>query len=60
MQNIVQDLLTLRGIRVPEEDLEFLQVQFRALAEMRASVEELRLDDADIALVNVPCKGSRE
>lgn len=60
MQNIVSDLLALRGIRVPEEDLEFLQAQFRGLSEMRASAEELRFDEADIALVNVPSKGACE
>lgn len=50
----VKEILENKGIKPREEHLEVLERRWKGLQELRGDLEGVKIDDADIALRNIP------
>lgn len=50
----IKELLENKGIKPREEHLEILDRRWKGMAELRGDLEGVNIDDADIALRNIP------
>ncbi len=50
----IKELLENKGIKPREEHLETLENRLEGLAELRGSLDGIKIDDADIGLRNIP------
>ncbi|MBD8029767.1 hypothetical protein [Corynebacterium gallinarum] len=50
----VKDLLALKGIHPSEEHLQKLESKWAEIEQLKANLDNINLDDADIALRNLP------
>ncbi|MEI3611938.1 hypothetical protein [Pseudogracilibacillus sp. SO30301A] len=50
----IKELLENKGINPREEHLEVLDRRWKAMAELRGDLNGVNIDDADIALRNIP------
>jgi len=50
----IQQLLENRGITAKSEHLELLQTRWESMQSLRSNLEGIAIDDADIAVRNIP------
>ncbi|MFJ7668752.1 hypothetical protein ACIQXI_16770 [Lysinibacillus sp. NPDC097195] len=50
----IQQLLENRGITAKSEHLELLQTRWESMQSLRSNLEGIAIDDADIAIRNIP------
>jgi hypothetical protein len=50
----IQQLLENRGITAKSEHLELLQTRWESMQSLRGNLEGIAIDDADIAIRNIP------
>lgn len=50
----VKQLLENKGIQVKSEHLELLEARWKGMQELRGDLEGVNIEDADIALRNIP------
>jgi hypothetical protein len=60
MQEMLRSLFLSKGIRVPEQDYDFLVSGWTSLEQLKKSVEKSELDDFNIALLNIPIGGKEK
>ncbi len=50
----VKDILTDKGVHPSEEHLEKIEAKWAEIRQLKGNLENANLDDADIALRNIP------
>jgi hypothetical protein len=60
VQEMLRSLFLSKGIRVPEQDYDFLVSVWTSLEQLKKSVEKSGLDDFNIALLNIPNGGKEK
>ncbi|MGN4126942.1 hypothetical protein ACMGD3_18315 [Lysinibacillus sphaericus] len=50
----IQQLLENKGIEAKSEHLELLKTRWEGIQSLRSNLEDIAIDDADIAIRNIP------
>jgi uncharacterized protein (DUF488 family) len=57
MQDMLRSMFESKGIKVPEQDYDYLVTSWKALSLLKGSVEQAALDDSNIVLLHIPNGG---